>query len=900
MRDGRRIALTLGLIGLAVVVTVVAPLWWNSSRVRERVAELGKTGAEAPRSPESEPASGLEAAPASEAEAEVPTRTRPDGVWIRGRVILPAGTPADEHVELAARVLSFDDAPGYVTGIDGEGRFEVMFPKDVDAGWIELRGRYLMLRPNASVDLEAPPDEIVIRPELGGRIVGRIVAPDGSRDLEGTEVELSTVKNPEAQPAPRRRLLVGKDLTFELNGLPSAPTYQLVAKAHGLLPSVQTITIPAGTTTEIDARLRAGVSLSGRVLDPDGGPVDGAELRGDPTTISKSRVRMWTPSSSSRSDGTFRLSAIEPGDIELEIRAARFLPQVLNLGSLGEGDEKTGIDVQLRHAIVRGQIRWPDGRPVENAVVFLTEPSESGRFSPVKVETYGEGRFETRAETEGPFRLDARSPMEPSLDPDELSATIECGTGELGDIRPGPEPVELVLNPTPIVRGLVIDDLGQPVTECKITAQAKPKSGNLWNPLHFVSVEGSHPDGAFAFGGLPPGAWLFRASLNHEESPWVSLDIPSRVEPIVLTLPRARGKVSGIVVDPEDRPVSGAQVSANRGASTTSKSDGTFELKNLPSGTLDVTASARPFVPSAVARFRVASGAEVSEVRLALRRGGSISCQVLDGNGRPEHGRSVDCVRIQKRQLGRFGQRPQSDEDGRLLIEDLETGAYLLSKIQGVRGSSSSERLQESKSQALVEVIEGEVAEVVLGGPRGSPIRVRGRLTDDRGSLPGVEWHDRGAVPSTAVLERTDGDGRFELSVPEAGPVEFTFLPDNRTTRLQAWRTVGESPSVDLEFNLPRGRIGGAVRSSAGRAIAGALVTLIHVDGDLLPPQAWSAYGSTRTDDEGGFAFMHVPPGSFELFAYPDPDRVAEGARASQRLTVEEGAAVEDLVIRLP
>ena len=90
------------------------------------------------------------------------------------------------------------------------------------------------------------------------------------------------------------------------------------------------------------------------------------------------------------------------------------------------------------------------------------------------------------------------------------------------------------------------------------------------------------------------------------------------------------------------------------------------------------------------------------------------------------------------------------------------------------------------------------------------------------------------------------------------------------------------------------------VQSNGGRPIAGAFVQLTHVDHDFLPPEAWDAYGSLRTDGEGRFAFDHVPAGPFELIASVDRMQGMDGPRATMSLRLEDGAAVEDLVLRLP
>src|SRR5262249_8867553 len=114
---------------------------------------------------------------ASSIAPENPNRGRvPEGTWIRGRVRIPDGLPPDDRVEVAARFVSLEEDFASASPVDECGRFVVAFPADVDAGWLELRSRYLFLDREFDIDLDDPPAEVVLEPRLGGCVRGRLVS----------------------------------------------------------------------------------------------------------------------------------------------------------------------------------------------------------------------------------------------------------------------------------------------------------------------------------------------------------------------------------------------------------------------------------------------------------------------------------------------------------------------------------------------------------------------------------------------------------------------------------------------------------------------------------------------------------------------------------------------------
>lgn len=913
-------------VGAAVLIALAAIAGTVLFVLRSSFRGMGAEGSEVetlsstPNSRESSSTSRLEAVGYAETSpAQTNERALPDGVWIRGRVIVPAGTPSDERVEIAARVLSFDDAPGYVAEMGADGTFAVMFPKEVDSGWIEVHARYLVLEPNQAVDLEEPPEEVVLEPVLGGRVRGRIVAParGETRVPAGTCVELSANTGPGFRRFHPRRMLVGENLRFEFQALPPIAGYELAMKAKDFLPFEKGFEIPPGTTTEVEIELHAGVRVSGRVLDADGKPVEGAVVwktenppREDPRRADADAL--------SGPNGSFAMTAIPPGDVSISFKADGWLREIVPIGRLEDGDVRAGIEVRLRPGLVHGRVEWPDGRPAFDAVVELDSwtGGQDGRTftwsEPIRRQVYNGGRFAIEAISEGPFFLAARSPRESDIDPDDESAVSESGVVLVEGVRPGSAPIVLVLEASQILRGRVTDDLGNPVTGFMVEGRRRGQE----SMPHFLTDSAigrfEHPDGTFALAGLARGSWTFEASVDERGSRSSHVELPNQGVPIVLVIPRCT-TVSGTVVDPDGHPVAGAEVHSPSRFSFHSDEDGSFEVEDLPAGPLEIWAEARSFAPSEHTRLQVDASGSASGVRLVLRRGGTIVCEVLDAEGHPEPHRRV-AIQMTGREWYRRGVESEdepgekSDENGRLVIEDLAPGAYSLSKIptyQELNGKREAgpnlwTRLATSRTQASVDVVEGEVSHVVIGGPKGSPIRVRGRVTDGGTPMAGIDVRTWAMEPflGEQVGARTDADGRFEFFVSEPGDLGLSLALAEDSLLLRTSRRIGGGSGEDLDLVLPRGRISGIVRSSDDRPLDGADITIAS-DEIASCMGTWTADAWTRSAGGGRFSFQHLPRGRYELMSVVET-LTEDDAGPTTEVTLEEGGHLDDVVLRLP
>ncbi|KQY42827.1 hypothetical protein ASD18_17715 [Cellulomonas sp. Root137] len=149
--------------------------------------------------------------------------------------------------------------------------------------------------------------------------------------------------------------------------------------------SATPVTITAGVRTELeDVALERGVSLTGRVLDPDGVAVQGA-------FVSAHSSDGMNLSASTDATGTYTLRGLRPGAVSLYVSAPMSsdllsgyypdggVPESPQKITIGTGPEQQVPDTRLqRGAIVSGTITRPDGTPVRNAAVWVESVSPAG------------------------------------------------------------------------------------------------------------------------------------------------------------------------------------------------------------------------------------------------------------------------------------------------------------------------------------------------------------------------------------------------------------------------------------------------------------------------------------------------------------------------------------------
>jgi RNA polymerase sigma factor (sigma-70 family) len=548
------------------------------------------------------------------------------------------------------------------------------------------------------------------------------------------------------------------------------------------------------------AREIGPVSLRGRVVDPEGRPVDGARLvaihlkswqaigktyrdasleyRVQSTDLKRLRDEYLrfgeaAPEARSGDDGAYAFRGLAEGDHRIVASHPEFLASVGSLAAIVPGAAAVA-DIELAPALsIAGKVLDESGAPVPAAAVR----SEPSRVSAVQgtekisrlVAAWEEGRIlvEGAAVETGPdgsFRI-------PSLEPD-LHDVFAVVSGRLEarawSVPAGSGDIVLTLERGAAVAGRVLDPAMSPVAAAEvILSRAKPAEVHrIFDQrraevdLHGTgtrraSIDGKEAGGRFRIEGVEDGAYTL--IVKTASFPLLVRDVEvagndADLGDLVLEEPRA---ISGTVYAPGRRPLEGARVwvprlersatptnwlslePAEALAETKSGAGGRFTLSGIPGGTFEVRASAEGFADAAAAGIAASS----SKVELLLAAGSILAGKVVDD----EAGSPVEGARVK---VGfRETKEAVSDGQGRFTIPGIPPSA--LHEGRGWINVSHPDFGQHSR----------EV--VVLGRDERSPIEVRlsrgGRIA---GRVLGPEkepvrgarvWFDVTGLPEDAL-----------------------------------------------------------------------------------------------------------------------------------------------------
>ena len=264
------------------------------------------------------------------------------GVTFRARVIdSVTGKPVAGFRLFDWQEKSVDgrsDANGEVTITDMvPGTFEFSIDSETHAQWRtdgspgegeptgERRWNYHGLR----FDLKPGMAAVTITADPAVRVTGKVLDPDGKPVGGATVAPARTGTGNSLTGDTRFSVETKADGTFVMT-LPAsgAAEYNLVAHdgkygewrtwANGVLPPVKTT--PGQVIENVTLSLTRPAVVRGKVVDADGKPVAGREVRAEPTDRRENRY--YDPTTTTKADGTFELKFVRPA--EQWIQAAPF------------------------------------------------------------------------------------------------------------------------------------------------------------------------------------------------------------------------------------------------------------------------------------------------------------------------------------------------------------------------------------------------------------------------------------------------------------------------------------------------------------------------------------------------------------------------------------------------
>ncbi|HTF88522.1 MAG TPA: carboxypeptidase-like regulatory domain-containing protein, partial [Planctomycetota bacterium] len=444
------------------------------------------------------------------------------------------------------------------------------------------------------------------------------------------------------------------------------------------------------------------------------------------------------------------------------------------------------------------------------------------------------------------------------------------------------------------------------------------------------------PEGHFSVKGLKAGSYTVQALLESGAASIAKpIEVPLAADIGAITLLLSRpATVSGRVLLPDGSPAVRARVqkqvsmievmagqTPGSGPACETDENGAFKIESLPMGSVLLQALKEGYAVSEGVSVKVVPAAQIADVTLTLRIGGTITGEVYD-----EHGVAKSGTRILSQMPDlRYGQLwASSDSAGKFEFLHVPPGQWQVMSFGDAlspsnRGSSdesevSTDFMKQMKI-AVAAVKEGEVAHVVLGAPPKSPVHVRLRVTSAKTPASGVmaSFIPSQEGKSTAGLASfkmgpCDKDGRLEIDLDHSG--KYLVTVQKITSRggqqsIEFSRDIPEAPDYSMELELPLGSIAGRVLNSQGDPVSGERISL-NPDGAVRAGTLTGGrFSELATDEHGEYLLDWLTPGRYSVAAGGIPlgaqgsEQAPLGRQVRDGIEISEGQRVTGIDFKL-
>lgn len=451
------------------------------------------------------------------------------GWMVRGRVLLGDSGASQGGAKVT---LTAGNRAHYAT-TDVDGRFSIAAPREAGHRLTVQppdAGDYLGRSQPVEFDDTKPGVDIDVRLEKGVVISGSVVAADSGEGIAGLQVSVlgaGPVGQQFGMPATtdnmgRFRLAVTPD-TRKIRVTGSVPGYYLPSANPRAAPAdqspfVRDVEIVAGQQpADVRFTIGHGLLLTGRVTDPVGAPVPGAQV----SIIPRLGARPDSPSTSTDSEGRYRLGGLPPDSaekIELTIVDSRQrLMGRVEVPGREQGTERVEtFDVQLQRAgRVTGTVS--DGaRPLRGIRVLLYEGYRQNVAGGFTSRPTGEAAL---TDAEGRYTFELAPPgrdLNTSIYEDGYEPTLRINRFQVepGGVYEHPPIVIRKLNAS--VAGTVVDPDGNPVEGVNISARDRKTGSPVALPRSGPTLTGK--DGRFVLKDVPETSLSLMAYLRGDES----------------------------------------------------------------------------------------------------------------------------------------------------------------------------------------------------------------------------------------------------------------------------------------------------------------------------------------------------------------------------------------------
>lgn len=596
----------------------------------------------------------------------------------------------------------------------------------------------------------------------GASITGIVRDRDG-RAIAGAEVAAYTsTRHTASSDAGGHYLITG------IGHEPGRSVWVNVAK-HGFGSASGTVELRADRTSErLDFALEPGVPVSGRVLDPSGRAVRGAEV-----WIGRDRHAWGVSTTRSDDDGHFAFAAVAPGRTVLGAEKPGFAASDSVIEVAGAG--ASGVLLQLAVArAVRGVVQDATGAPIAGVGIAARRGHDyvGGRAS-----TGATGAFELGDLPDGELAIEA---FHRGL----VRTEVPVGARQTD--------VTVVMQRAGRLRGRVVDAAsGAPLRTFTVRfvapadRDATPRMGGYAAVWGQPGKTFDSPDGTWStgeFDELLPGAWtgveVSADGFAPRLLPQVAVAGPDDDSVLVHELVAPVAVDVSVVIAVAGTPVADADIEASSlqqpqdgDARWNARTDarGIARLDGVAPGPLWVCVRRVDGVAIVRGPFEVAGdGAARAFVAVEVPGGTALEVVLLDADGAPLAGRGVRVTALEVEGVRHDRLEGTSDAAGRCRFDALPPGVWQVSRVRRDGGHDCFDLTSRAKLDAGVPSTRHELREP-------GRTMLRGRV-DAVGALPEgtqVSVLSRAGGPSHAGLVR---DGAFEVRGIGPGDYSVTVM----------------------------------------------------------------------------------------------------------------------------
>ena len=609
--------------------------------------------------------------------------------------------------------------------------------------------------------------------------------------------------------------------SFRMSGIVYGNPYRLTIRAAGFASSAIELPPyePGAAAGPVRIRLTNGRQARGRVVDTDGNPVAGAEVKLTWPEQKQSRFASLlredaTEAVATNEQGAFRIAAVNTGEYNLSVSHAEHVsPGALPVEvPEGRGEIDLGEFTLVPGAEILGVVVDPDQEPVEGASI---------RFR-----SYGWARDQERTATtdaDGNFRL-------AGLPHEQIDLTVEAegyALSTLQGARPATgEPILIQLARGASLSGRVLTAAGTAAAGARVNLEPDDSTRMRVRDWYLRDTRTrTDGDGHFSFGHVIPGLWFVEASAGNEAARTDRLELVSGSERTVELRLHAQDRLTVIVTAPSGQPVTEARIRLEPKDAGQSSEYGTTD----GSGRARLEVAAGPATVTVEHPEHVDERREIvvepgdTELAVQLQAGAEISGFVRSETGTPAtatveaHTERAANTDVDIRRYLYPPTTTLSGSDGSFRLTGLEAGRYfLVARAAGHPESGPAEPIDvDGRDVAGVEIVLESGASLrgaVTGLPPADLAQVTittTRLAQWQTATPDSEGNFiiENLAPGTWQVAARRGDSftartvERTVTIAAAGTDEFVELPFERGLRLTGQVLTAGVPLVGGRVN---------------------------------------------------------------------------------------------------